>query len=133
MSTDNAIILEAFNEQFVDFIKDIQAVFPDEENINRAKNYILGIVRIDKKMLILVWKHYVINKPEYAQAVEEGNIDFFIEKDYNEDLKHLKSAQKVAAAIDDMRGKIKLMERSDLEKTIEYMQNLTTLSINYVG
>lgn len=133
MSTDNAIILEAFNEQFVDFIKDIQAVFPDEENINRAKNYILGIVRLDKKMLILVWKHYVINKPEYAQAVEEGNIDFFIEKDYNEDLKHLKSAQKVAAAIDDMRGKIKMMQRDDLDKTIQYIQNLTTLSINYVG
>jgi len=130
--SDNQIILEAFNDMFVDFIKDIQRVFPDEEDIHTAKNYVLGLKRLDPKMLIILWKHHIVGK--YGDHIASGNIDFFIEKDYVEDLKHLgKSAEKVIRSIDGMKSKIKQMGDDNMDISIQYIQNLTTLSNAYKG
>lgn len=132
MSIDNKTILDGFNQHFIEFMTDIQRIFPDEEDILRAKNSILSISRLDNKLLIIIWKHYVIGK--YENQIINGDIDFFVNKDYSEDLQKMgSSAEKIMESINGLRSKIKNMSMDNKEKTICYMQNLTKLSSMYKG
>jgi len=129
---DNRTILDAFNQHFIEFMTDIQRIFPDEEDILRAKINVQGVIRLSDKTLMLMWKYQVIGK--YENQILNGDIDFFVHKDYAEDLKHLgTSAVKIMGIIDSLRGKIAGMSSSNKEKTIQYMQNLTKLSTMYRG
>lgn len=128
--TSQSSILTAFNEHFIEFISDIQAVFPEDVDILSAKNSLLMIKKANPKMIIKIWKTHIVDK--YVEQIEKGDISFFINKDYSSDLsKSYFSSNKIMEGIDRLRNPIREMTSENQEKTMKYIQNLTKLSTLY--
>ena len=128
--TSQSTILSKFNEHFVEFITDIQEVFPEDVDILSAKNSLLMIKRANPKLIIKIWKTHIVDK--YASKIEKGDISFFINKDYSEDLsKTYFSSNKIMEGIDRLRAPIREMNLENQGKTMKYIQNLTKLSMLY--
>jgi hypothetical protein len=127
--TSKSVISSKFNEHFVEFITDIQQVFPEDVDLLAAKNSLLMIKRANPKLIIKIWKTHIVDK--YALQIERGDISFFMNKDYSEDLSNNYSSNKIMEGIDRLRGPIKEMSLENKEKTMKYIQNLTKLAILY--
>jgi len=122
-------ILPAFNNHFMEFVEDIISIFPDDNDILVAKNSFLLIKKANPKMIIKIWKSFVVEK--YRSSIEKGDIGFFIDKDYSSDVSNAEHSDKIIEAINRLRNPIKMMNDSDREKTMKYIQNLTKLSDLY--
>ena len=123
-------ILTGFNDHFIEFVNDILSVFPDNLDILAAKNSFIMIRKANPKLIIQIWNTYVVGK--YKGQIEEGNIDFFINKDYSDDLVHMDNSKTITNSIDRLRNPIKLMTEKDRAKSMKYIQNLTKLSSLYL-
>ena len=126
---DNSTILKSFNEHFIDFVSDIQQVFPEDPTILTLKNSLIGIRKANPKLIIKIWKEYI--NVNYKSEIMMGNISFFIEKDYNTDLSQMDTSSSIINKIDALREPIKNMGLENQQKCIKYMQNLTKLSELY--
>jgi D-mannonate dehydratase len=124
-------ILTAFNDHFVEFVADVQSVFPDDTDILTAKNALLAIRKANPKMIIKIWNVYIVGK--YKNEIESGNLDFFINKDYSNDVANADNSSKIVESINRIRAPIKLMSKENQEKTMKYIQNLTKLAAIYVN
>jgi len=114
--------LTAFNNHFSDFVDDIQSVFPNDPDILTAKNSLALIRKANPRMIIKIWSSFIMSR--YREQIEAGDIDFFINKDYNSDVKDAEKSEKIMEAIDRLRGPVKMMSRENQEKSMKYMQNL---------
>jgi len=119
-------ILTVFNDHFIDFVNDVQRVFPDDPDILSAKHGLTTIRKMNPKLIVKIWKTYIVAK--YDVEIESGNIEFFINKDYSADLSAADNSAKIIEAINRLREPIKNMEPEDMKKTVKYIQNLTKLS-----
>ena len=79
--------------------------------------------------LIQIWNTYVSSK--YATEIENGDISFFIDNDYAEDIGNMENAGQIMTAIDRLRSPIKEMSPDSQEKTMKYIQNLKKLGDLY--
>ena len=115
-----------FNDHFVEFINDIQAVFPDDPDILTAKNALIAIRKANPKLLVRIWIKYVATP--YKSQIESGDITFFLTKDYSNDLTRTDNADKIMESIDRLREPVKQMSTENQEKTMKYIQNLCKIS-----
>ena len=122
-------ILTGFNNHFMEFLNDIQNVFPNDVDILTAKNALTAIRKANPKMIIKIWHSYICLK--YNNEIENGNIDFFINKDYSNDLTDADSSDKIIEAIDRLRKPISEMDNTNQLKVMKYIQNLTKLANIY--
>jgi hypothetical protein len=123
-------ILSAFNEHFLEFVGDIQSVFPEDRDILVAKNSLIAIKKANPKMIIKIWNTFIVSK--YRTEIENGDINFFINKDYSNDLSGVQQEQsKITQAIDRLREPVKQMTKENQQKTMKYIQNLTKLASIY--
>jgi hypothetical protein len=122
-------ILSAFNDHFVEFVTDVQSVFPEDHDILVAKNSLLAIRKANPKMIVKIWNTYIVGK--YKAEIEKGDISFFINKDYSQDLVYASNPDKIIESINRLRMPIKLMNPVDQAKTMKYIQNLTKLAAMY--
>ena len=129
--SSNSAILTAFNDHFVEFLDDIIRVFPDDSDILASKNSASLIRKANPRLIIQIWNSYVVGK--YKDMIDAGNIEFFINKDYADDLVHADNSKKIVEVIDRLRNPIKMMTPEDQAKTMKYIQNLTKLSTIYVS
>jgi hypothetical protein len=120
-------ILIAFNDHFLEFINDVQSVFPDDPDILAAKNALIMIRKANPKMIVKIWKTFIADK--YKSQIEANDISFFLEKDYSGDISKTQNSDKIMDSIDRLRGPIKNMGPENQEKVMKYIQNLTKLSI----
>jgi hypothetical protein len=119
-------IFTAFNDHFAEFVDDIQRVFPDDPDLQTAKNSFLAARKANPKLIVRALKLYVVEK--YRKEIESGNIEFFVNKDYKNDASGSPYSDKITEAIDRLRNPVKLMNIEDQSKCMKYMQNLTKLS-----
>jgi accessory colonization factor AcfC len=119
-------ILTAFNEHFIDFINDIQNVFPDDVDILTAKNALLAIRKANPKMIVKIWKTFIVNK--YQTEIEAGDLSFFMNKDYSSDIAGSDNSDKIMESINRLRGPVSQMSSDNQAKTMKYIQNLTKLA-----
>jgi|UniRef100_A0A6C0D6F2 hypothetical protein len=131
MTTQSSTILNAFNDHFMEFVNDIINVFPNDTDILAAKNSFMLIRKANPKMIIKIWHKQVVEK--YEKFIDEGNISFFINKDYKDDLTNAENSEKITEAIDRLRNPVKLMTEEDQEKVMKYIQNLKKLSMIYIN
>jgi len=124
-------ILTAFNDHFVEFISDVQSVFPENADVLTAKNSLMMVRKANPKMIVKIWKSNIVDK--YRNQIENGDISFFIEKDYSNDLSKAEYSDKIMEGIDRLREPIKNMSPDNQQKTMKYIQNLTKLCILYEG
>jgi hypothetical protein len=119
-------LVTIFNNHFFEFVEDIENVFPDNADILVTKNTLLTIKKANPKMLVKIWGTFIVNK--YEKEIQEGNITFFIDKDYSNDLSHMDYSDKITEAIDRLREPIKQMSVENQKKSMKYIQNLTELA-----
>jgi hypothetical protein len=129
--SSNSTILTAFNDHFIEFLDDVIRVFPDDPDILASKNSVTLIRKANPRLIIQIWNSYVVGK--YRDMIDAGNINFFINKDYTDDLVHADNSKKIVEVIDRLRNPIKMMTPEDQAKTMKYIQNLTKLSTIYVS
>lgn len=123
MSTN---ILAAFNDHFLEFLHDIQSVFPDDPDILSAKNALAAIRKANPKMIVKIWKAFIADK--YRDEIASGNIEFFVNKDYTTDISSAQGSDKIMESIDRLRTPIRNMGPENQAKVMKYIQNLTKLS-----
>lgn len=126
---DKSVILKAFNDHFVEFVEDIARVFPKNRDISVTKNALLTIRKANPKLIITCWNEYVVTP--YSQKIDDGDLSFFIDKDYSNDLKDMDGNDAIMQKIDKLRSQVREMSDDDQRKSMEYVQNLSKLSKLY--
>lgn len=119
-------ILTAFNDHFLEFLNDVQNVFPEDVDVLTAKNALTAIRKANPKMIVKIWRTFIAEK--YRDQILEGNIAFFIDKDYGSDISTAKNSDKIMESINRLREPIRNMGPENQEKVMKYIQNLTKLS-----
>jgi len=122
-------ILSLFNQQLDAFFDDIIMVFPKENDLKLAYVSLMAIRTANPKLIIKIWNYHISER--YGNEIEKGNMDFFINKDYNEDLKKTSNASIIISKIGMFREPIRKLGRDNLDKTSQYLQNLTKISKLY--
>ena len=126
---DRSILIRAFNDHLFEFLDDILKLLPGNRSMMTAIRSFQTVITFNKSVIIKCWHKYVYKK--YADVIEKGEITFFFEKDYNEDLTNADQSNKIMASIDRLRDPIKSMNSSDQAKTMKYLQNLKKLCCLY--
>ncbi len=119
---DKKTLLKAFNDHFDEFVQDIVTIFPDNLDIRSAKSSIQILRKANPKLLIGIWNNYISSK--YADQIEAGDISFFIDNDYADDVSAMERSTQIMEAVDKLRQPIREMGDDNREKTMKYIQNL---------
>ena len=119
-------ILTAFNDHFIEFVSDIQSVFPEDVDLLSAKNSLLAIRKANPMMIVKIWNAFIVGK--YKAEIEAGDISFFLNKDYSQDVANSQNSDKIMEAINRLRSPIQQMTSDSQLKTMKYIQNLTKLA-----
>jgi len=129
---DKIQILGAFNDHFIQFVEDIQIVFPDNLDIATFRTALTKIRKANPRLIITGFKEHVAEI--YRKEIEKGNINFFIDTDYKSHLieNGIQSSNMILEKIDCLREPVRNMNHADQQKVIKYLQNLTKLSDMYI-
>jgi len=125
----NSQILKGFNNHFMELVEDIERVFPDDTDISTVKNSFTELRKANPKMVIKVYKEQILDL--YRDQIENGNIDFFIDKDYKKDVGNIQDSEYILNKINILRDPVRNMEKEDQQKVIQYIQNLSKLCDAY--
>lgn len=129
---DKTTILKAFNNQFEEFLDDVEVIFPSNRDIKTTKTGLLMMRKANPKMLVSIWYRYVCSK--YEAEIENENLEYFLTKDYSEDLKMDQgAANKVLEGIDKIRVPMRDLDVENRDKCIQYLKNLNKLSKIYTN
>ncbi len=120
-------VLGAFNKHFIEFVDEIESLFPDNKGIRGGKMALLTVKKINPRIILEGWKYYVVDK--YKENIMSGDANLFIEKDYTEDLLSTNHPKMHVCLrhIDNIRDSVRNMGEENKTKSIKYMQNLTKL------
>lgn len=121
--------LNAFNNQFMEFIEDIIRIFPEDKDIIASKNSLIMMKKMNPRLIVCAWRDFIA-KP-YQKDIEEGGMEFFLSKDYREDLVNMPDAEKILDVIERLREPLRNLHDDDKKTSLQYISNLTKLSIMY--
>ncbi len=127
---DRTLVLKTFNDHFLEFLDDISRVFPDDADVATTKTALLAIRKANPRLIIQSWKEYVV--APYRQKIDNGDMSFFIEKDFTHDLRDVEGNSSILDKIETLRDEVRSMTKDDQVKAMKYVQNLTKLSDLYV-
>ncbi len=122
-------ILKAFTGHLMEFVNEIKKVFPEDADLRTGYFFLEGLVKINPKSVIFGWKECV--NDVYKEEILRGDVDYFINKDYNEDLEGSQNKGKLLKTIDSFRERVRNMGEENKNKSIKYVQNLTKLCSMY--
>lgn len=126
---DKATVSKAFNKHFFDFLDDILNIFPGKEEIVYAKKTFETIKKLNTTAIIKVWYPQVYSP--YKEYIDVGNIDYFINKDYSQELSGVNKGGDIIKMIDNIRKPISEMDDQNKQHCAKYIQNLSKLSTLY--
>lgn len=122
-------ILTAFNNHLIDFLSDVADTFPEDKDIRKAKSALEMLKKANPRAIIKIWKSHITDR--YGKQIDNGDISFFINKDYSFDLKGADNNSQILDCVSRLRGPVKEMGEENQNKTMKYIQNLTKLSRMY--
>ena len=122
-------VLSGFNNHFEEFLESIQGVFPEDADILASKNVLKQIRKANPKLIIRIWKEYIVDK--YDERIMNGEISFFIDKDYKEDMSNMESSKKILDGINRLRNPIRDMGSANQATAMKFIQNLSQLAKLY--
>lgn len=126
---DKSLLLRTFNSQFFAFLDDIINILPEPEII-KSKEYFETIKTLNPSLLNKIWFSYIESK--YHDEILAGNIDFFLEKDYEADLVNLPNAKQIVNTIDSsLREPLKKMDAVNRNHCKDYIILLSKLCRAY--
>ena len=118
-------ILSGFNNHINEFFNDVTLIFPNDNDIKVAHTSLTAMRKANPKLIISIWKESIYDK--YGSEIEVGNIGFFLERNYDSDLKGTDNAAMILDKINALREPVRNMGKENLAKTTTYIQNLTKL------
>lgn len=124
-----ATVLSAFNNQFKKFVDDILTIFPDNADLRKAETGLEWLRKYNPRMVIQFWKGYIVAR--YQPRIEAGDISFFLDKDYSEDVKSYATSPQIIDAIEKLRQPIREMGAVNQQMCMNYIQTLTKLANMY--
>jgi hypothetical protein len=119
----------AFNTHLLEFFDDLQLIFPDENDISIGKTSCQTIIKMNITTILKLWYQYTL---PYHIEIENGDISFFMEKDYTPDISKFNRISEAEEVINRLREPIQKLDDSNKEKSMKYIQNLTKLSKLYI-
>ena len=119
------IYLTGFNNQFMEFMEDIKLCFPDSKDVMIVYSLLTKAKKANPKLLIKVWNQKINMK--YRKEIEEDNLEFFFDHDYNEDL----TDDMILNGIDKIRERVKELSDENKSKIKVYLKNLSKLTDLY--
>lgn len=123
-------VIDTFNKHFIEFIIDIERVFPDDVDIMTTRKTISKSLVLMPKVLIRMFNDHFVEF--YSNEIERGDLDFFIENDYRTKHGYKESdVVWVINKIDVLREPVRKMEPNDKAKVVQYLKNLKKLSDLY--
>tara|TARA_B100000902_G_scaffold389617_1_gene437090 strand:+ start:13 stop:429 length:417 start_codon:yes stop_codon:yes gene_type:complete len=125
-------LIEAFNRHILEFIRDLQKVYPRDKDIQITKTAAHAASIMNPSIMIKSWKDTVVIP--YLDEINKGELDFFLDKNYDDDLRYLNNdtkAKRIMKGINNLRDPIKRMTDINKEKSMKYVQNLTKLARLY--
>ena len=122
---------KAFNKHFFEFLDDMSNIFPENDDIKVAKKSFETIKRLNTTAIIKAWYTHVYSP--YKDIIDNNNIDFFIQKDYSNELTGVSKANDILAMIDKIRNPISEMGETNKLHCAKYIQNLSKLSFMYAS
>jgi predicted transcriptional regulator len=85
------------------------------------------IRKANPKMIVKIWQNKIASK--YYEEIKNGNLTFFLEKDYATDIKDAENSNQIVGCINRLKTPIKQMTKENQDKSMKYIQNLTELSL----
>jgi hypothetical protein len=67
----------------------------------------------------------------YKDVIEAGNIEFFFDKDYKNEVSQLANADEIVKIVDKLREPVRQMNGVNKEHSMKFIQNLSQLSMLY--
>jgi hypothetical protein len=130
MDKDNnkSIIVKGFNKHFEEFVEDVQSIFPKDDEIVTMKSLMFLIKKTNPRLIMENWNAYI--STPYKEPIENGDISFFINKDYSVDVT---MTDNISNFIERLRGYVRNMTEENQQKSMKYIQNLCNLTKLYYG
>lgn len=129
-SIDKSVYLKAFNNQFVEFLEDVERVIPNNSDVITAKNALLRLKKANPKLILSGWYNWVAVR--FSKEIENGDYNFFINKDYSEEWKGSEKEGVILEAIERMRSIVNQCDEASKETALQYVSNLCGLSKIYM-
>lgn len=122
-------LAKLFNTQLIEFIQELITVIPGHPDLLQTRNALSMIIMANTTLIIKIWHPYMYLP--YADRINAGDVSFFIDKDYTNDLAVTENAAYVTGIIDRLRAPIRDMDAVNHPCIMKYIQNLSKLSIIY--
>jgi hypothetical protein len=123
---NRSIIVKGFNKHFEEFIEDVQSIFPEDDEVITMKNLIFMLKKTNPRLIMEGWNMYI--STPYKEPIDNGDISFFINKDYSADVTMTDS---ISNFIERLRGYVRNMSEENQQKSMKYIQNLCNLTKLY--
>ena len=114
-----------FNNHLSELLESLSEILPENKELKTAIASLATARKANPKLIIMSWKHYVLDK--YEENIMSGNLDYFLEKDYSDDVKNEADAANILDKIIVIKNTMKTLDKVNLDKTVSYLQNLTKL------
>lgn len=127
--SDKTTLMRAFNNHLFELLDDILGIYPEDVNISAAKKSLDQLKSVNPSIVIKAWYNYVYLR--YKDQIDSGNLAFFFEKDYREDLTYVGNTDEVLKIIEKVRAPLREMSPANQEHTVSYLKNLNKLAMMY--
>lgn len=128
---NKSTVMRTFNTHFMEFLDDIISIFPEKREIQVAKTGFETIKQSNPTLIIRMWNSHIYQR--YGDAVDNGDIDFFFDKDYATDLQESYQYNEIMKFIDEFRQPLREMNETNRQHSIKYIQNLSKLASMYAS
>jgi hypothetical protein len=129
--SDKSSILRGFNSHFMEFLNDLITIYPDNQDIMSAKVSFENIKKMNPTIIIKAWYSHVYFP--YKAVIDQGDISFFFDKDYSNDLSDINNSEDLLKVIEKVREPIRNMDEVNKKHASQYLKNLSKLSSIYSG
>ena len=121
-------VLSAFNVHFLDFLQDIERVFPNDVDIKTAINFLQTVKKTNPRLIIVFFKQQINDL--YGEYIYKNDLTYFLNKKYDNDIIG-DSTKVILDKIDQLREPISKMNDTNKQHMLKYMQDLCKLSVLY--
>ena len=126
---NKSTVLKGFNTYFFDFLDDVASIIENNEDILVSRSFFETVKKANPTLIIKSWYLYIYTP--YKGIIDEGNVEYFLEKDYGKDISVLSNSEDIMNSINKIRAPIKSMSIVNQQHSMEYIQKLSKLSTMY--
>ena len=130
MDKNKKFIYKTFNNEFILLLDFLINTFDKNDEIITMKTAITMLTKYNPTKLIYLFNYYVTIP--YNGIIENGNFEYFENKDYSSDVSDLKeNAEYVLKTYNNMRKTISKEPIENKKISMKFIQNLSSLSKLY--